>query len=41
MRRIRWVVKPAILLRRRFEGTMATSSITFLLVWKSTALRRG
>ena len=41
IRLIRWVVKPAILLRRRFEGTMATSSITFLLVWKSTGLRRG
>lgn len=41
IRFMRCVVKPAILLRRRFEGMMATSSMTFLLVWKSTALRRG
>lgn len=41
MRLMRCVVKPAILFRRRFDGTMATSSITLLLVWKSTGLRRG
>ncbi|KAK8446527.1 hypothetical protein SEVIR_9G501232v4 [Setaria viridis] len=39
MRRIRWVVKPATLLRRRFEGRMETSSSTFLLVWKSRVMR--
>lgn len=33
------VVKPAILLRRRFEGMMATSSAMRLLVAKSSVNR--
>jgi hypothetical protein len=39
-RLIKWVVNPAILLRRRFDGMTATSSQIFLLVWKSR-VRRG
>lgn len=35
MRFIKWVVNPAILLRRRLEGMMATSSQIFLFVWLS------
>ena len=41
MRRIRWVVKPATLLRRRFEGRIETYSSTFLLVWKSRVMREA
>ena len=33
------VANPAILLRRRFVGMMATSSAIFLLVWKSRVIR--
>jgi hypothetical protein len=47
MRFIRWVVKPAILFRRRFEGMMATSSAIRLLVlvaerveWRSATRER-
>ena len=39
-RLIKWVVNPAILLRRRFDGMTATSSQIFLFVWKSR-VRRG
>ena len=39
-RPIKWVVNPAILLRRRLEGMTATSSQIFLFVWKSR-VRRG
>ena len=39
MRFIKWVVKPAILLRMRLEGTIATSPTTRLLVWKSSVRR--
>lgn len=33
---IKWVVKPAILLRSLFEGMTATLSAILLLVWKSS-----
>ena len=35
MRFIKWVVKPAILLRRRLEGMVATSSVIFLLTLRN------
>lgn len=39
IRFIRWVTKPAILFRMRFDGMMATSSHTRLFVWKSIVKR--
>lgn len=39
IRFIRCVTKPAILLRIRFDGMMATSSHTRLFVWKSIVKR--
>lgn len=41
MRFIRCVVKPAILLRRRLDGMMATSSQIFLLTWLFRGAGRG
>eukprot|EP00445_Apocalathium_hangoei_P071504 CAMPEP_0204168052 /NCGR_PEP_ID=MMETSP0361-20130328/40394_1 /ASSEMBLY_ACC=CAM_ASM_000343 /TAXON_ID=268821 /ORGANISM="Scrippsiella Hangoei, Strain SHTV-5" /LENGTH=159 /DNA_ID=CAMNT_0051125453 /DNA_START=15 /DNA_END=494 /DNA_ORIENTATION=+ len=32
---MRWVANPAILLRKRFEGMLATSSEIFLFIWNS------
>eukprot|EP00446_Apocalathium_sp_SHHI-4_P038082 CAMPEP_0177314308 /NCGR_PEP_ID=MMETSP0368-20130122/11865_1 /TAXON_ID=447022 ORGANISM="Scrippsiella hangoei-like, Strain SHHI-4" /NCGR_SAMPLE_ID=MMETSP0368 /ASSEMBLY_ACC=CAM_ASM_000363 /LENGTH=135 /DNA_ID=CAMNT_0018773449 /DNA_START=29 /DNA_END=436 /DNA_ORIENTATION=+ len=32
---MRWVANPAILLCKRFEGMLATSSEIFLFIWKS------
>jgi len=39
IRFIKCVMNPAILFRIRFDGMIATSPVTFLLVWKSNVNR--